>query len=245
MFRVYRSSYPLLSAIKRAVSFWFGKSSQREDRRNGGSLLSPEETSAKLNWGERLAVNTPVRVLQQRIEINWMARVCRARGFACALEVGCGRGAGARLIKRRFKPAKLHTTDFDIEMVRKAVRYLSSEERETILLCAADLLALPYPTGSMDAVFGFGVLHHIPDWRGGIEEVTRVLKPGGFYFLEEIYPTLYQNFITRRILVHPHRDRFDGHDLRLALQRANLPLIADWEVKYVGILAVARKTVIG
>ncbi len=202
---------------------------------------SSEETSAKLNWGERLAVNTPVRVLQQGVEISWMARVCQARGFARALEVGCGRGAGARLIKRRFKPAELHATDLDVEMVLKAVRYLSSGERETIHLCAADLLALPYPTGSMDAVFGFGVLHHIPDWRGGLKEVTRVLGPGGFYFLEEIYPTLYQNFLTRHILVHPHRDRFDGNDLRLALERAGLSLIAEWEVKYVGIIAVAQK----
>jgi SAM-dependent methyltransferase len=208
--------------------------------------LNPlEETSAMLNWGERLAVNTPVRVLQQRFEINWMARVCQARGFACALEVGCGRGAGARLIKRRFKPAELHTTDLDVEMIDKAVQYLSSAERETIHLCAADLLALPYPGGSMDAVFGFGVLHHIPDWRGGLQEVARVLKPGGFYFLEEIYPTLYQNFLTRRILVHPHRDRFDGDDLRLALEQANLPLITAWEVKYVGIIAVAQKRIIG
>jgi ubiquinone/menaquinone biosynthesis C-methylase UbiE len=211
---------------------------------DGGNLLSAEETSAKLNWGERLAVNTPVRVLQQRFEINWMARVCQARGFARALEVGCGRGAGARLIKRRFKTAELHTTDLDVEMMRKAVHYLSSEERETIHLCTADLLALPYPTGSMNAVFGFGVLHHIPDWRGGLQEVTRVLKPGGFYFLEEIYPTLYQNFLTRHILVHPHRDRFDGEDLRLALEHANLSLIAAWEVQYVGIIAVAQKMII-
>lgn len=205
-------------------------------------MLSPEETSAKLNWGERLAVNTPARVIQQRLEINWMAGVCQARGFACALEVGCGRGAGARLIKRIFKPAELHTTDLDVDMMHKAVRYLSSEERETIHLCAADLLALPYPTGSMDAVFGFGVLHHIPDWRGGLKEVTRVLRPGGFYFLEELYPSLYQNFLTRHILVHPRRDRFDGNDLRLAMKEANLPLIAEWEVKYIGILAVAQQT---
>jgi SAM-dependent methyltransferase len=204
-------------------------------------LLSADETSAKLNWGERLAVNTPVRVLQQHFEINWMARACRARGFARALEVGCGRGAGARLIKRRFKPAELHTTDLDVEMIDKAVQYLSSKERETIHLCAADLLALPYPAASMDAVFGFGVLHHIPDWRAGLKEVVRVLRPGGVYLLEEIYPTLYQNFLTRRILVHPHRDRFDGDDLRLALQHANLPLVAEWEVKYIGILGIAQK----
>ena len=207
-------------------------------------MVSSEETSAKLNWGERLAVNTPVRVLQQRIEINWMARVCRARGFARVLEVGCGRGAGARLIKKRFGPRELHATDLDVEMMRKAAGYLSLKERETIHLCAADLLNLPYRNSSMDAVFGFGVLHHIPDWRRGLQEATRVLKPGGFYFLEEIYPTLYQNFLTRRILVHPHRDRFHGDDLMLALEHANLPLIAAWEVKYVGIIAVAQKRII-
>ncbi len=203
--------------------------------------MTAEETSAKLNWGERLAVNTPVRVLQQRFEINWMAKVCPARDFARALEVGCGRGAGARLIRRRFRPVELHTTDLDVEMMQKALRYLSSGERGSIHLCAADLLALPYPAASMDAVFGFGVLHHIPDWRRSLKELTRVLKPGGFYFLEEIYPTLYQNVVTKRILVHPHRDRFDGADLRLALKEANLTLTAEWEVKYIGIIAVAQK----
>ena len=170
-----------------------------------------------------------------------MAKVCKARGFRRALEVGCGRGAGARLIRKTFKTAELHITDFDIEMMRKAVHYLSREERQTIYLCAADLLALPYAAESMDAVFGFGVLHHIPDWRAGLREVTRVLRPGGFYFLEELYPTLYQNVLTRHILVHPSRDRFDGNDLRLALKEAGLPLIAQWEVKYVGILAIAKK----
>jgi SAM-dependent methyltransferase len=214
-----------------------------EDRSvNERKLAVVNETSAKLNWGERLAVNTPVRVLQQRFEVSWMAHVCRGGAFGRALEVGCGRGAGARLIKKKFKVRELHATDLDVEMMRKAVRYLSSGERETIHLCAADQLELPYPTGSMDAVFGFGVLHHIPDWRSALQEVTRVLKPGGFYFLEEIYPTLYQNFLTRHILVHPHQDRFDGKDLRLAMRQANLSPIAEWEVKYVGILVVSRRS---
>jgi ubiquinone/menaquinone biosynthesis C-methylase UbiE len=185
-----------------------------------------------------------VRVLQQRIEINWMARASQGRTFERILEVGCGRGAGARLIKEMFRPDEIHASDLDVEMLCMATRYLASQERETILLCAADLLSLPYPDASMDAVFGFGVLHHIPDWRRGLREVARVLKPGGLYFLEEIYPTLYQNALTRRILVHPHHDRFDGNDLRQALEQANLSLIAEWELKYVGILAVTRKKVI-
>ena len=203
-----------------------------------------EETSAKLNWGERIAVNTPVRVLMQRFEINWMARAPQGKTFRRVLEVGCGRGAGARLIKKTFRPDEIHASDLDVKMLGMATRYLSSQEREVILLCAADLLYLPYPEASMDAVFGFGVLHHIPDWRRGLSEIARVLKSDGLYFLEEIYPTLYQNVLTRRILVHPHHDRFDGTDLRLALEQANLSLIAEWEVKYVGVLAVTQKKVI-
>ncbi|HVN23994.1 MAG TPA: class I SAM-dependent methyltransferase [Syntrophorhabdales bacterium] len=204
-------------------------------------MLTAEETSAKLNWGERLAVNTPLRVLQQYFEVSWMAKVCSARGFARALEVGCGRGAGARLIRKRFEPADLHVTDLDLEMMQKASTYLTEGELAGIHLCAADLLALPYPAGSMDAVFGFGVLHHIPDWLAALREVARVLHAGGFYFLEELYPTLYQNFVTRHILVHPRRNRFAGADLRFALEEVKLALIAEWEVRYVGILGVAQK----
>ncbi len=205
-------------------------------------MLSAEETSAKLNWGERLAVNTPVRVLQQYFEIRWMAKACPKKRFARVLEVGSGRGAGARLIRKRFSPAELHTTDFDFDMMMKAVDYLSSDERKEIRLCTADMGALPYHDNSMDAVFGFGVLHHIPDWRSALSEVVRVLRPGGVYFVEELYPTLYQNFLTRHVLVHPKRDRFNGDDLRRALNDMNLSLIAEWEVKYTGILAVTEKT---
>jgi len=38
---------------------------------------------------------------------------------------------------------------------------------------------------SKDVVIIFGVLHHIPNWRKAIDEITRVLKRGGSLFLEE------------------------------------------------------------
>jgi ubiquinone/menaquinone biosynthesis C-methylase UbiE len=38
---------------------------------------------------------------------------------------------------------------------------------------------------SKDVVIIFGVLHHIPNWRKAIDEITRVLKPNGSLFLEE------------------------------------------------------------
>ena len=36
-----------------------------------------------------------------------------------------------------------------------------------------------------DVVIIFGVLHHISDWRKAIDEIVRVLKPGGSLYLEE------------------------------------------------------------
>jgi hypothetical protein len=92
-------------------------------------------------------------------------------------------------------------------------------------------------------VFGFGVLHHVPKWRGSIAEISRVLRTGGLYYIEELYPALYQNAITKRILVHPREDRFLSHDLRKGLEKVGLPLQNALEVKKLGILGVARKEV--
>lgn len=178
----------------------------------------------KLNWGERLAVNNPLRPLQQRVELSLLKKSMPLKPGGTILEIGCGRGAGARLIKAMFSPLQVHATDLDIEMIRLSHTYLSRDERAGITFSAADAAALPFTDGSMDAVFGFGVLHHIPDWQGALSEIVRVLKPGGVYFFEELYPALYQNFITRHILLHPTENRFYSQDLKQGMRMAGLVL---------------------
>src|SRR5512135_694580 len=81
----------------------------------------------------------------------------------------------------------------------------------------------------------------LPDWRGGLREIVRVLKPGGFYFLEEFYPQFYQNFLARRIFLHPEHDRFYSRDLRQCLEECGLSLNRSLEQKQLGILAVVTK----
>lgn len=195
----------------------------------------------KLNWAERWAVNNPLRVVQQRLEIGWMNRVWPLPPGGIFLEVGCGRGAGAGIILRTFRPARLHALDLDPQMIRRARGYLPSPIRREISFSAGDGCFLPCRPGLFDAVFGFGVLHHIPDWRRGLAEIARVLKPGGAYFLEELYPPLYQNFLTGRLLLHPRQDRFQSADLKESLKRAGLSLEKIRERKGLGILGVASK----
>jgi len=195
----------------------------------------------KLNWAERLVVNNPVRVMIQRAIIRWIKGVTRIASQARILEIGCGRGAGACLIQEEFHPATLHAFDLDQRMIRLAGRYLKAESKDGICLYVGDASTLPYRDGVLDAVFGFGVLHHVPDWRAGVREIARVLKPGGMYFLEEFYPQFYQNFLARRLFLHPEHDRFYSHDLLSALAEAGFELQGRLEQKMVGILAVVVK----
>ncbi len=195
----------------------------------------------KLNWAERWVVNNPMQVMKQRIEIHWLKKMMSLGQGSKVLEIGCGRGAGAKLILQEFQPSFLHALDLDVQMVQAAKGYLSLEEREKISLSAGDVIGLPFRKGSIDAVFGFGVLHHVPDWRSALAEIAMVLKPGGPYFIEEYYPTAYQNMITKRILEHPREDRFFSDELKKALKDVKLPFMEIIELKKLGILGVAVK----
>jgi len=195
----------------------------------------------KLNWAERWVVNNPLRVLQQQIEIRMLKRMASLASGAKILEVGCGRGAGARLILTEFRPALLHASDLDIAMIHKAKGYLSPEQKKRTFLFVGDAARIPYKDNIMDAVFAFGVLHHVLDWRAALADIARVLKNNGLLFFEELYPPLYQNFITRRILLHPQQGRFRSDDLKAALKSLNLSIIQALDLKKVGILGASVK----
>ena len=196
----------------------------------------------KLNWVERWVVNNPLRVFQQHIEVKWLRQMMSLKTGAIILEVGCGRGAGARLIHKVFKPSQLHILDLDIKMIKGAKTYLSGGSKDIMTMYVGDSIDLPFKSETLDALFGFGFLHHVPNWRRALSEVARVLKSGGVYYMEELYPSLYQNMITKRILLHPEHDRFASQDLQTELDSAGLSLKNCFELKKMGILGVAVKS---
>jgi ubiquinone/menaquinone biosynthesis C-methylase UbiE len=50
-------------------------------------------------------------------------------------------------------------------------------------LLAANVLELPFPDGSFDAVFYHHVIEHVDDPAGSLRELARVLRPGGLIFV--------------------------------------------------------------
>lgn len=96
------------------------------------------------------------------------------------LEIGCGSGYGAYLLNQ-LEPKSYIGLDVMEEQIKLArTKY---PQYSFLLQDAADLSQ--FASASKDVVIIFGVLHHIPDWRKTIDEITRVLKPGGSLFLEE------------------------------------------------------------
>lgn len=55
----------------------------------------------------------------------------------------------------------------------------SSDGSALFTLLAGDALRLPFADASFDAVICSEVLEHLPDYRGALGEIQRVLRPGG------------------------------------------------------------------
>jgi ubiquinone/menaquinone biosynthesis C-methylase UbiE len=196
----------------------------------------------KLGPLERWFVNSPMRRAMQACVIRWFQAVMPLHSGADLLEIGCGAGAGAQMLARQFNPRRLYMTDIDFRMVALAKNRVSDKTPPPMIrLSVADAARLPFRGEVVHAVFGFGFLHHVPAWREGLSEIHRVLEPGGIYYFEEYYPSLYQNFITRRLAAHPEHDRFSGSQLREELGKVKLNLRCTFELKRFGILGVCVK----
>jgi ubiquinone/menaquinone biosynthesis C-methylase UbiE len=130
-------------------------------------------------------------------------------------------------------------------MIENAANYLNGRYQQSASFFVSNAAALPFADVSMSAVFGFGFLHHVLAWRNSMAETARVLKRGGIYYREELYPSFYQNLITKRILVHRTRDRFNSLELRDALIKVDIALQSTFELKRFGILGVGIKTEAG
>jgi SAM-dependent methyltransferase len=92
------------------------------------------------------------------------------------LEIGVGLGSD----HYRFARARNRMTALDLsrEHLRQSGRHLQLEGLSTRLL-HGDAENLPFFGSSFDIVYAFGALHHTPDTQAAVEEIRRVLKPGG------------------------------------------------------------------
>lgn len=164
----------------------------------------------KLNRIETFLVNNSLRsILQKHVELPGLLKMVSEDGFEKVLEVGCGRGIAARTLLEHYERIEVDAFDIDERMLNLARIQLSVYLNRS-RLWRADAARIPVPANRYDAIFDFAILHHLHDWRKGVAEIARVLKPGGVFYGEEMLDRFILNPLVRRVLEHPLQDRFNA-----------------------------------
>ena len=188
----------------------------------------------RLNAVEKALMNNPVRAAVQH---HYEARILRRLGGRIdggrALEIGCGQGVGAEIILDRFGAAAVDAFDVDPDMVARAKRRLS-HHGDRVRLWVGDASKIDTPDSVYDAVFDFGIIHHVPDWHSAVAEVARVLRPGGRFFFEEVTSHALERWTYRTLLEHPKRDRFSAKEFVAEVERAGLTVGNRWVTRFSG-----------
>ena len=70
-------------------------------------------------------------------------------------------------------------SDEDLAQNPPVQRFVQKEKQGAIRLAIADMTDIPFYDGSFDAVLAVHVFHLVSNWQKALQEVIRVLRPGG------------------------------------------------------------------
>ena len=102
------------------------------------------------------------------------------------LDLGCGEGRhtiGAYIVGE-VDAVGVDLSLRDIKIARERAQPFVDENNSSnrgLILSVANAMALPFADNSFDKVICSEVLEHIPDYQAVLEEIHRVLKPGGYF----------------------------------------------------------------
>jgi ubiquinone/menaquinone biosynthesis C-methylase UbiE len=101
------------------------------------------------------------------------------------LEIGCGMGYDSLEFLKRG--VKVTATDLTPNAVAIAKQHFKVEGVQAEEVRTANALEMPFEDNTFDAVWANGVLHHTGDTERAIQEVRRLLKPGGRAIISHFY----------------------------------------------------------
>lgn len=136
------------------------------------------------------------------------------------LDAGCGTGRALSPLRAAVGPSGVVLgADLTAAMLERAVRAGRDADGRLLL---TDVARLPLRAGVLDAVFGAGLISHLPQPSENLRELARVVRPGGLLAL--FHP------IGRAALAARHGRALTPDDLRAEPNLRPLLAAAGWRM---------------
>jgi len=105
------------------------------------------------------------------------------------VDLSCGSGLMSRRLVGSGRYERVLALDYSEEMLKETSRRFSAQGLSTdrLTLVRADAAMLPLQTDSIDALHAGAAMHCWPRLEQSLEEVKRVLRPGGRFFATTFY----------------------------------------------------------
>jgi len=108
------------------------------------------------------------------------------------LEIGVGIGTHAEILSSNAKSyTGIDLTEYAINATQKRLKAFGRKGR----VLQMDAEKMDFPDASFDFVWSWGVIHHSSDTEKILEEVHRVLKPGGKFTFMVYHESLWNTFV--------------------------------------------------
>jgi len=174
---------------------------------------------------EQYFINSPLKkVMQKHFELAVFKKFLRSNGRVLArktlLDAGCGSGYGLKLLREAFHPREL----FGLDILPREVQLARLQDTQATVLLR-DVVHTSLPPATFDAVFIFTMLHHVPQWREGLQEMSRILKPHGLLLVDELNKELVLFFQQTMGIKHPKEAQFEWPEFVQGLNAAGFKII--------------------
>jgi len=110
---------------------------------------------------------------------NWGLKLVQVKDGWTMLDVGCGGGFTIRRLLNRSKDAHVYGIDISEESVTKAKKVNAEVLNKQVFVTQGSAERLPYNNEIFDLVTAVETVYFWPDLPDCLQEVRRVLKPGG------------------------------------------------------------------
>jgi cyclopropane fatty-acyl-phospholipid synthase-like methyltransferase len=128
------------------------------------------------------------------------------------LEVSCGLGVGSSLVMTEFNPKEIHGIDISQAQISRAKK-INSEVLQKypsrIFLDVGAAEAIPYCSENFEKIFSIEAAQHFENLERFVEEVNRVLKPGGRLAITTFFGTSNESHALLSTTIPTIRDGID------------------------------------